>query len=241
MPTSCLWICYRVCDVCVALTHLVFRYDWRFSCREDLSKRSVLSYDIRAQTQVRMIFAIFQLHFYNLWYFGIITQKNKPTHWKVFTIWRKLQKWNWINQFSKKNAGFHHFPSLVCPKFVRGPRADRHLAPVHGDWWDLVLVPECDASWTTHRDCCYPRCQTRKRMEMVCTVKTLFITKQFIYSCNIIYLFVFSNSKGHRNKSEIRDDSRYQLKKVFKCKVVGNSKALLSLNRGICESSFMMA
>lgn len=120
MPTSCLWICYRVCDVCVALTHLVFRYDWRFSCREDLSKRSVLFYDIRAQTQVRMIFAIFQLHFYNLWYFGIITHKNKPTHWKVFTMWRKLQKWNWINKFSKK-CGFSPFSEPCLSEVCSGP------------------------------------------------------------------------------------------------------------------------
>lgn len=119
MPTSCLWICYRVCDVCVALTHLVFRYDWRFSCREDLSKRSVLFYDIRAQTQVRMIFAIFQLHFYNLWYFGIITLK-KNTHWKVFTMWRKLQKWNWINQFSKK-CGFSPFSEPCLSEVCSGP------------------------------------------------------------------------------------------------------------------------
>lgn len=185
MPTSCLWICYRVCDVCVALTHLVFRYDWRFSCREDLSKRSVLFYDIRAQTQVRMIFAIFQLHFYNLWYFGIITKK---THTEKFSRCEE----NYRNEIGltsfRKNACFHHFPSLVCPKFVRGPRVDRHLAPVHGDWRDLVLVPECDASWTTHRDCCYPRCQTWEGMEMVCspyTINSWVTTRPDIY-CYLI-------------------------------------------------------
>lgn len=130
MPTSCLWICYRVCDVCVALTHLVFRYDWRFSCREDLSKRSVLFYDIRAQTQVRKIFAIFQLHFYNLWYFGIITKKN--THWKVFTMWRKLQKWNWINQFFDKMRVFTIFRAL----FVRSLFGAHGLIAI----WRLYMV-----------------------------------------------------------------------------------------------------
>lgn len=97
----------------------------------------------------------------------------KKTHTEKFSRCEE----NYRNEIGltsfRKNAGFHHFPSLVCPKFVRGPRADRHLAPVHGDRRDLVLVPECDASWTTHRDCCYPRCQTWEGMEMVCSPYTI--------------------------------------------------------------------
>lgn len=134
-----------------------------------------------------MIFAIFQLHFYNLWYFGIITLQKKP-HTEKFSRCEE----NYRNEIGltsfRKNAGFHHFPSLVCPKFVRGPRADRHLAPVHGDWRDLVLVPECDASWTTHRDCCYSRCQTWEGMEMVCspyTINSWVTTRPDIY-CYLI-------------------------------------------------------
>lgn len=119
MPTSCLWICYRACDVCVALTHLVFRYDWRFSCREDLSKRSVLFYDIRAQTQVRMIFAIFQLHFYNLWYFGIITQKKSHTE-KFSRCEENYRNEIGLTSFEKK-CGFSPFSEPCLSEVCSGP------------------------------------------------------------------------------------------------------------------------
>lgn len=76
-----------------------------------------------------------------------------------------------------QNASFYHFSSSVRSDLVWRPRADRHLAPLHGDWEHMVLVPHSGTSGSSLGNRSYSGGQARKRMEMVCKTDYIFVIK----------------------------------------------------------------